>query len=254
MCTISIHRTGERLLVTMNRDEARTRGPELPPAVSSSGRSEPEWLAPRDSDRGGTWIAVNTRGVVACLSNGYLPDDPAPGLPGAVRGARSRGEIVPRVMKSGTLDEVRKSIGYEIELAEYPSFKLVAATRYEAALWFWRGSGDLDEIAFAGPWGVVSSSAWRTAEVDAWRVAEFERWRSAGAAMAGTLPSFHLMQREGMEEWGPLTDRPFSNTRSITQVEVDATHAIMRYWPRPAIDEKRAPTEVVLDLQKSDST
>lgn len=86
MCTVTVHRSANRLLVTMNRDEARDRAPEVPPAIH---HNDVNWLAPSDSARGGTWIGVNDRGVVACLLNGYVEGDSVIRFRKASRAARS---------------------------------------------------------------------------------------------------------------------------------------------------------------------
>ena len=51
-----------------NRDEKRTRGRAFAPAIRECGGVR--YVAPVDSDFGGTWIAVNEFGVSVCLLNG----------------------------------------------------------------------------------------------------------------------------------------------------------------------------------------
>jgi uncharacterized protein with NRDE domain len=68
MCTVTVLRSPERLLLTMNRDERRTRGEELAPRKAGGG-SSPAWIGPADGAKGGTWFGANDRGIMACLLN-----------------------------------------------------------------------------------------------------------------------------------------------------------------------------------------
>ena len=73
MCTVTWIRPleAEGYDLLFNRDESLTRGPELGPEPSRQGGTT--FLAPRDSDQGGTWLAVNDHGLTVCLLNGYVP-------------------------------------------------------------------------------------------------------------------------------------------------------------------------------------
>lgn len=54
-----------------NRDEQLTRAAELPPRVQVA-ENGVHYIAPEDSEAGGTWITVNEFGVTIALLNGYL--------------------------------------------------------------------------------------------------------------------------------------------------------------------------------------
>src|SRR5688572_9443534 len=93
MCTLSVlARRGGGYLLAMNRDERITRGVADPPRLVR--RGVVEFLAPRDSDAGGTWIAVDRAGRTLCLMNG---DRPARDLE-PIAEATSRGTLVPDLM------------------------------------------------------------------------------------------------------------------------------------------------------------
>ena len=69
MCTLTWHtyEHGYRLLFT--RDELRSRACAGPPSVRFAGGTA--YVAPTDSDRGGTWIGVNELGITHCIVNTY---------------------------------------------------------------------------------------------------------------------------------------------------------------------------------------
>ncbi len=67
MCTVTVNQDDAGFLVTMNRDEARSRGSEVSPKHHQPANT-PDWLAPLDSDTGGTWMGVNEFGTVDFLT------------------------------------------------------------------------------------------------------------------------------------------------------------------------------------------
>lgn len=95
MCTVTWTRTSGGYHLFMNRDELWTRGVAEGPALREGGAVR--YLAPIDSDAGGTWIGVNAYGVTLCLLNHY-PEAGEPmvrttggGSPATVRGAPADG-------------------------------------------------------------------------------------------------------------------------------------------------------------------
>jgi hypothetical protein len=246
VCTVTVHRSGAHLLVTMNRDEARDRAPEKAPIAH---RGDIAWLAPSDSRRGGTWIAVNEYGVVACLMNRYLQGESASPAPRA--NPRTRGAIVPWLMVRGGAAEIRSALEHEFDPAPYPSFTVLLAHRDAVESFAWHGGGAFLHEKHADNWSVFSSSSWRTKEVIAWRTRAFDAWRAAGCAMDGALPALHLLQPEHMSEWSPLMDRERTCTRSITQIEIapGGNKASMRYWRRGALDAGDGPILSVLPVR-----
>lgn len=86
MCTVVLLRRPDApwpLLLAANRDEMEGR-PWLPPARHWDDR--PDITAGQDQLAGGTWLAVNDRGMVAGVLN-------RPGSLGPTKGKRSRGEL-----------------------------------------------------------------------------------------------------------------------------------------------------------------
>ena len=248
MCTVTVHRSADRLLVTMNRDEARDRAPEVPPAIH---HNDVDWLAPSDSARGGTWIGVNNRGVVACLLNGYVEGDNF--LREKNTESKSRGAIIPWLMTLGGAHDIRDAAITNFDPHRFMTFSLIVVQHDSLDAYLWRGGGDLLHESHQGEWTFFSSSSWKTDEVIAWRRRAFDDWREGGGAAIGALPSLHLLRPEGKHEWSPLMDRERTCTRSITQIELSGLRreAVMRYWRRDALDAGVGPVIVTLPLHRA---
>jgi hypothetical protein len=127
MCTLTAVQpdanTGDALLfrVVVNRDEQRTRAEALPPRVARSGSHDA--IYPIDPASRGTWIGVNTAGLVLAVLNSNPIARPAnrPGL-------RSRGEIVPALLACDGVTAALAAAS-EIPAHEFPPFRLVAIER-----------------------------------------------------------------------------------------------------------------------------
>lgn len=230
MCTVSLYRAPNpmRVIITMNRDEARTRGPERPPTLHQDPPT-PDWIAPRDSDRGGTWFAVNARGLVVCLLNRYQD-----ALTFPTEQPESRGSVIPQLMGAASVADARALLTEpHIPLSKLPPFTLLLAGRDGSAQLAWRGSGVVQDEPIEQPWHLVSSSFEDPERVLPFRKALFDAWLKDGAAFDGPLPAFHLMQPPGESVAAPLMARSVSCTRSIIQAAVnfDAGEALLRYGP-----------------------
>jgi uncharacterized protein with NRDE domain len=240
MCTVTIHRTDSNLLVTMNRDEARFRAPEIP-AREQIGRGKGvKWLAPIDGQAGGTWFGVNEYGVHACLLNRYLPDDT---LIYDLSGERpSRGRIIIELLELGHEHDALQWLNTAFDPKRYPSFWLILAGPHETRSFAWDGHV-LERQTFVEPWLLFSSSSWRTHDVIEYRKQAFETWVNEGEHRDGLIPSFHLLQPTDRAEWAPFMDRQYSATRSITQTQTDfiKQETEMRYWPREHLHNSAAP-------------
>lgn len=257
------------MLVTMNRDEARSRAAESAPRLRAGGPTAPDWLAPEDGAAGGTWIGANDRGVIACLLNRYpASEKPKP----ARKGAPSRGRIVAEALAQGGPEQTFDWIESRFDPAPYSSFALMVLSEGQSQSYEWTGGDRLQaeplilgtpisrvansktpsrRLAFpGGDWAMRTSSSWRTDEVEAWRAEAFDQWLADGARFDGQIPSFNLLQPKGRAEWSPLMSRELACTRSITQVFADfASGTIeMRHWPKPASKKLGKPSVVRLEI------
>jgi hypothetical protein len=230
MCTLTILRENGRVLVTMNRDDVATRE-EAPPQLWPN--TDPEFIAPRDVQAGGTWIGVNRHGVIACLLNRY---DAAP------KGKQSRGGIVIEAMRGSSIEASVSAVN-SLELGAYSPFTCVVVAQRGAARLDWDGAcirrGD---FATGAEIVMATSSSWRVEEVKAQREALFQDMMSNGGDAAGNLAAFHSRRVPEGEAWAPMMLRPQSQTKSVTQIELAPGVADMRYWTREAAIARKLKT------------
>lgn len=126
MCTIVLLRRpghGWPLMLAANRDEMLTRG-TLPPGCHWP--DQPQVIAGRDLEAGGTWLGLNDRGLVAAISNRR-------GSLGPARGMRSRGELPLKVLAHDSAARAAADLG-ELDAGLYRPFNLVIADCRDA---FW---------------------------------------------------------------------------------------------------------------------
>jgi hypothetical protein len=124
MCTVSwVHQVdGYHLLC--NRDEKRTRGVALAPQVLTCGGVR--FIAPVDSDAGGTWLSANEFGVSVCLLNGV------PGSPSSPA-RRSRGLLVRDLAWASSAGECSSWL-MQLDLRSLAPFSLVILEPGQSAM------------------------------------------------------------------------------------------------------------------------
>lgn len=228
MCTLTVYLSEQTQLVTMNRDELRSRAPEQAPHDWGG------WIGPRDGERGGTWFGLNRRGLVACLLNDYPDtDDPEPAHPPPREGP-SRGELIPRLLQGERLED--------LDLSPFPPFLLLLLNETPRLA---RWGTELSWEPVRPGWNLWSSSGWRSAAVQRWRAERFADWQEDGQDVL----TFHTLQDPARPAWSPLADRPLSATRSLTQARLEGAQAYLRYWRAPDWPPQKPAAELALPLE-----
>ena len=126
MCTIVLLRRPDHpwpLLLAANRDEMLTRS-ALPP--SRHWPDQPQVIAGRDLEAGGTWLGLNDRGLVAAISNRR-------GSLGPARDMRSRGELPLKALAHHSAARAAADLA-QLDADRYRPFNLVIADCRDA---FW---------------------------------------------------------------------------------------------------------------------
>jgi hypothetical protein len=217
-----------------NRDESRLRGRAQPPAILPQTPEEiatagPPILAPRDTDAGGTWMAVNGSGITICVLNRYQD---AERVPVPADRSRSRGLLVRDLAACTGLDQVASKLrNPHQELDRYSAFTILAAAPNEVpAVFQWTGRALLGPATPSWP---VSSSGHDDAAAARERGA---LWREISAGRGGTPDealAFHRSHRPERGALSPCMHRPVASTVSLTVVRVEADRVGMQYADGP---------------------
>ena len=284
MCTATWIAEEDGYELFFNRDELLTRGRERPPKNRVSGGVR--YVAPSDSDSGGTWIGVNDRGVTLCILN-YYPERDSGGLFGSTAtlplfGRRksaapvsaespgsdeesddvfeSRGVLLRSLLNVTSLDELttRLVVG---GLARYRPFTILGFELGPSVLQCrWHGGGeDLEVDTVVSP--PVSSSSFKTRDVlkarrEAYE-ALLESWKSPHGAgpTASFLLSYH---KSHVPEKGPCSvcmHREDGKTRSFSHVKVSCEAAQFFYTSgSPCESEPFPPVRVSIVRAPSDAS
>jgi hypothetical protein len=254
MCTVTVEfdlQEPSCFTLRMNRDESVTRGFEVPPGIIFPGIA-----GPLDSEKGGTWIGVNSHGYAACLLNNYGAEQlqeslAASGGENSLVPKRSRGLIIPDLLKDVPAISVPNWLAERLNAGEYSPFTLLVVEPNRGLREInWLGRGELIQTDHAPGVHLFTSSSWNTSAVCEWRRKEFYRFLSDHQLPQNPdLLGFHRFQPLGLESWAPLMKRPNTATRSITQLEVDPTlsEVRIRYW---ASVQESNPHRFTLPLAK----
>lgn len=125
MCTLSIvpYYDYNALFIAFNRDEQKNRKIALPPEYYHF--NSIKMLYPRDQQSGGTWIGINSLGFIFFLLN-YNQKNLYKNffINPAYKNKKSRGLIIPELLKSKSENEVIKKI-YKLDYLNYSPFRLI---------------------------------------------------------------------------------------------------------------------------------
>lgn len=225
MCTLSWEVSEDQRVyeIYFSRDEQRKRVKAEPPELREV--HGVECLFPRDPAGGGTWIGVNTHGVVVCLLNDYrIPFDYESG--GIYR---SRGLLVTDAL--GEISELQSAsqlVRSIVAKSDYAPFRLVVFASGEAVCWCWNGV-ELTEIKDVQC--PVTSSSWESERVEDGRKDMFQKLVAEGGY---PLEDYHRHQIEGDAESSVCMSRELTQTVSLSHIRVDNSSGVasIRYGTR----------------------
>jgi len=237
VCTVSwVQQPGGYHLLA-NRDEKRTRGRAFAPAIRECGGVR--YVAPIDSDFGGTWIAANEFGVSVCLLNGDAPTQdsfPAP--------QRSRGLLLRELAWGPTGADCLLSLK-QLDLSPYSPFVLlILEPERPAILAEWnRERLSVDPAAAQMP---LTSSSFDSRGVRRFRLDEFAR-RTGMAARVDPALLYQFHASHGTEAdaaagaYSPCMHRQDAETVSFSWVVV--TREEVRFLYSPSAPCRCSPCE-----------
>jgi len=243
MCTATWLWDDEGYWLLFNRDERRSRGRAQPPTRFE--RDGLSYLAPRDGDAGGTWLAVNETGLCVALLNYY--DAPAEAKAPSIS-FTSRGLLVSSLARMSRLVELERGLA-ALVMHRYRPFTLLALTPREAALFEWTGSS-LRRLPEPTP-RLLSSSGHDAPT--AYRL----RQEELATIEPNSLPALRQFHRSHQPERGPFSPcmhRADASTVSFSVVRVGRQRVSIEYAdgppcstePERAVElERRRPVGVV---------
>jgi len=236
VCTLSVIRAGGDVLrVAFNRDELLARPTGLPPRVVRAG--EGLAIMPIDAHAGGTWIAVNDRGLALAVLNANGPQPPPPG-------STSRGTIIPRLLHcTNAADAVREAA--MLPITRLAPFRLVVIDRTSRATIVSDGSTATTHLVEEMP-VIFTSSGLGDHVVEQPRR---ELFREMGVSDAAGQDAFHRHRWPGRPHVSVSMSRPAAATVSRTVIELGDTAVSMRHTDlAPGGTET---SHVRLDLQRT---
>jgi hypothetical protein len=221
MCTVSIvlHAGGVRLVC--NRDERRTRARALAPRVHDLGGRRA--LFPVDPDGGGTWVGVNSEGLIAAVLNRTDAGSDAARRARGTPTFASRGAIVPHVLAAATLEEAMDRVA-SLHHVAFARYRLLV-TRHRT-LWIVTGGGTDNVRAERQPlltsFVLASSSLGdRLVEVPRRRLFEHFVVIRRGAPLEAQA-AFHAHRWRARPEISVVMSRADARTVSRTQIDIGA--------------------------------
>jgi len=202
-----------------NRDERKTRSRAKAPTTQN--QSGINYIAPTDTDAGGTWIATNHFGITVCLLNYYQFEKSLISQPSNTW--ISRGEIVRDFAVSTSLAEADTKIE-SLKLSNYRAFRLFIIDRKgNNRLYVWDGKQLQIELAIDGP---RSSSSIDTQQVKASRYQLYADLKLADSTNREDYLSYHASHMPNKSAQSVCMHRDDANTVSLSHIEVsdDATN------------------------------
>lgn len=224
MCTVSWTATGGGYELFFNRDELKSRAQEERPELQR--RDGVAYLAPRDGERGGTWLVANEFGVTIGILNDYA----CPWRPAA--GPRySRGHIVQACAAAGTYAEVLRVLQSQ-PLERVAAFHVFVISPHEGPrVIHWQGL-QLVTRETPAPVPPLTSSSFATEEVIGMRRERFSFFvRNPRAAEPAELLAYHRQHARAAGAHSVLMCRPDASTRSICHVRVSGERVELAYQP-----------------------
>jgi len=240
MCTVTwTRRTPDSYSLWFNRDESIDRPPAQAPALYHHGPLN--FIAPRDPQGAGTWLAVREDGITLAILNHY-----AAGIEYQPQAPQSRGQILWH-FAALPYPQLKSHIA-ELDPANYPPFFLLCIHPDEdAQISTWNGqhwtTQTVDESTFP-----ISTSGFDTERVLQKRRHWFQKI-TANKPTIDNLRKFHFYIDAQDRQSSPFMSRQEAQTVSISHIDVSAPSIRFSYQERQGrSDELMHLPDVCMDI------
>lgn len=242
MCTFSYLREPDALTLFFNRDEKHPRAREEAPDIRDD--RDLRILAPRDPDRGGTWLGVNEAGlVVAVLSHHDATAADALGEPN-----KSRGTLVLDLLGCRSVGDASIRLQNQAGRNYHPFVCAILSLNGADVCYRLDASGTLNSVPFNGI-PPLTTSSFSPENVKAHRMRTFRNMVDEEHPDESALFAYHASYDLENGAASVLMRRPDAETRSIIRLRLTRTTAVMRYYRKiRGTFELEAPRESVLPL------
>lgn len=220
MCTVSwqFNDTGYQLF--FNRDELNTRQRALLPEIKQ--HQEVHFIAPTDTDAGGTWISINEYGVALCLLNNYAAQAQM-----ADRKWISRGQLVHELSHVSNIDVLINAIIINT-LERYRPFDLIALSlNGHSCQLSWDGS---NLKVTQDPGMPLTSSSFQTEAVIQSRLQQFRQAIDKNGPQAQQFRQYHASHLPERGAFSVCMHRDNGQTVSFSHINVDTSQASFNYY------------------------
>lgn len=233
MCTVTWLSEPDSYAVFFNRDELKTRSRALPPAIKI--QNGVRYIAPMDTDGGGTWLGVNEFGVTCGLLNNYnVRSSPFRGQKqngeDTATNFISRGRLVASLLDSRSLSAALARLG-TLHLINFRPFLLTLfAPNQPVALYNWDGENlQIQDAQIAPP---ISSSSYDTQNVVQNRLQQFALLRAANQRLdSNLLKAYHASHSEKGGAYSVCMHRHDAETVNFSLIRVMPDQVEFHYTP-----------------------
>jgi hypothetical protein len=229
VCTVTIVPLQDGFRLRCNRDERRDRAEALAPVCREV--QDRSIIYPEDPAGGGTWIGVNDTGLAAALLNRTPGTRMMARAAAAGRRPRSRGVIVPDLLRSATLAEALDCMA-AMNPVEFDRFRLVVVQDTAAATISSDGTTlSVSRADFDRPIMLTSSSLGDAVVEGPRRQLFAELFGGSESSWLRAQRQFHHHQWTSRPEISVRMERCDARTVSQTVVDVRSTAIELRYMP-----------------------
>ena len=202
-----------------NRDEQLSRRRAELPSIKTA--ADVNYIAPTDSDAGGTWIAVNQYGVTVCLLNHYQFEQIE-----TYKKWTSRGEIVRSFATTSSLD-LAESQFESLDLNDYRAFRMfIIDQKGNNRLFVWDGHSSRIECNVTTP---KSSSSVDSKEVKRKRKELFKNLNLIDSKDASKYIDYHASHLPSRSKDSVCMHRDDAKTVSLSHVNVTGQGILFAY-------------------------